>query len=384
MDGMARQEMATRVVHAGEHPRIGGAIVTPVFQTAMYEAASDASYHDIRYIRLNNTPNHAVLHAKLADLEGGEAALVAASGMAAIAATLSTLLGGGGHLLAQRCLYGGTFDFLTQDAADFGFSHTFIDAQRPDTWAAALRPSTRAIYVEALTNPTLEVADLAAVVAFARAHGLVAVIDSTFASPVNFRPLSLGFDLVVHSCTKYLNGHSDLVAGALAGRGELVERVRVRLNHLGGALDPHACFLLQRGMKTLAVRVAHQNATAMAVAEALAAMPGVTRVLYPGLPAHPQHARARELFDGFGGMLAFEVAGGAAAADRLLDRLQVIVHAVSLGGVETLATRPARTAHAGMTAAERAAAGIGDGLIRLSVGLEATRDLVDDLRQALA
>lgn len=379
---MTAQHLATRIIHAGETPRVQGAISTPIFQSAMYEAEADAGYHDIRYIRLNNTPNHAVLHAKLADIEGGEAGLVAASGMAAITTTLSTLLGGGGHLLAQRCLYGGTHDYLTQDCADFGFTYSFIDAQAPDSWAAALRPATRAVYVETMTNPTLEVADLEAVIAFARRHGLVTIIDNTFASPVNFRPIAHGFDLVVHSCTKYLNGHSDLVAGALVGRRDLVERVRVRLNHLGGSLDPHACFLLQRGMKTLVVRVAHQNATAMAVAQALTQMPGIARVLYPGLPGHSQHARAKRLFDGFGGMLAFEAEGGAVGADRLLSRLRTIVHTVSLGGVESLATRPAKTAHAGMTATDREAAGISDGLIRLSIGLEAAADLIDDLRQA--
>lgn len=377
-------KLDTKLVHAGEpEPRIAGAVAMPIFQSAMFEYAGETSYHDLKYIRLNNTPNHAVLHAKLAALEEAEAALVTASGMAAISATLLTVLGGGGHLLAQDCLYGGTHDFLTQDFAALGLGFDFIDASDPGAWRARLRPETRAIYVEALTNPLLEVADLEAVVGFAREHGLVAIVDNTFPSPVNFRPLPFGFDLSLHSGTKYLNGHSDIVAGAVLGSRKLVAAITHRLNHLGGSLDPHACYLLHRGMKTLGLRVRHQNQSALALARALADHRAVARVNYPGLESHPGHARARRWFDGFGGMLSFELAGGLAAARRFLGRVRLPVKAPSLGGVETLLTLPSLTSHAGMAPADRARLGISDGLIRVSVGIEAEEDLIDDFRQAL-
>jgi cystathionine beta-lyase/cystathionine gamma-synthase len=358
-------------------------LVTPIFQSSTYEYTGAEDYHDLRYIRLNNTPNHVGLHAKLAALENTEAALVTASGMAAITTTLLTVLSAGDHLLAQRCLYGGTHDFLTHDLERMGMAFSFIPGDRPDTWPERLRPQTRAVYVEAMSNPMLEIPDLEAVVAFAREHKLVSIIDATFATPINIRPCELGFDLCVHSCTKYLNGHSDIVAGAVAGRTELVEPIRRTLNHLGGTLDPHACFLLNRGLKTLAVRVRQHNESALAIARFLASHPAVARVHYPGLENHPQHATAARLFDGFGGMLSFELTGGADAADRVLDRLRLPMSGPSLGGVESLITRPATTSHAGLDPEQRRELGITDGLIRFSVGLETTRDLIDDLEQAL-
>jgi cystathionine beta-lyase/cystathionine gamma-synthase len=375
----------TKLIHAGEpEPRIGGAVVAPIFQSAMFEYAGETSYHDLRYIRLNNTPNHLALHRKLAALENAEAALVAASGMAAISATLLTFLSSGDHLLAQRCLYGGTHDLVTRDLGDFGIGYDLIDASDPDSWEAALTPTTRAIYVETMSNPLLEVPDLEAVVRFAKRHRLVSLIDNTFASPVNYRPPEHGFDLSLHSCTKYLNGHSDIVAGAVIGRAALVERVKHRLDHLGGSLDPHACFLLHRGMKTLAVRVRHQNASALQVARFLDGHPAVERVNYPGLERHPAHARARKLFDGFGGMLSFEPKGGLAAAERFLRAVRLPIVAPSLGGVESLVTRPATTSHAGLAAADRRRLGIADALVRVSIGIEAPEDLIADLDHALA
>lgn len=374
----------TRAVHAGESPRIAGSVITPIFQTAMFETTEDTGYHDFGYLRLNNSPNHDAVHRKLAALEGGEAALVTASGMAAISTSLLTVLAPGGHLLAQHALYGGTHDLLTVEFPRLGLTHDFIDAARPETWAAALRPETRAIYLETMTNPALEIGDLAAAAAFAKAHGLLAIIDNTFASPVNFRPLEHGFDLVLHSCTKYLNGHSDLVAGAVIGRADLVEAVRTRLNIFGATLDPHACFLLQRGMKTLAVRVRQQNVNALAVARFLEAHPKVRAVHYPGLASHPAHARASTLFDGFGGMLAVSLHGGIEAAERCIAALQLLVHTVSLGGVESLVTLPARSSHATLTEAELRERGIDRGLMRISIGIEAAEDLVADFAQALA
>jgi len=378
------RRLETQLVHAGEPlPRILGAIEMPIFQSATYAYAGEGRYDDVRYLRNNNTPSQLALHEKLAVLEGAETALVAASGMAAISTTLLAVLAPGDHLLAQRGLYGGTHELVSQQFGNFGLSASFIDAGEPAGWAAQLTPRTRAIYVESMTNPLLAVADLAGVIAFARAHGLVAIIDNTFASPVNFRPIPFGFDLCIHSATKYLNGHADIVAGAVAGSAALIERVRHKLNLLGGALDAHAAFLLKRGLKTLALRVRYQNDSTLALARFLAAQPQVLQVNYPGLESHPQHGRARELFAGCGGVLSFELQGGARAADALAARLHLPALAPSLGGVQTLLTRPATTSHAGLSPAERTSLGITDGLLRLSVGIEATDDLLEDFAQAL-
>jgi cystathionine beta-lyase/cystathionine gamma-synthase len=375
----------TKLIHAGEpDPLICGAVSMPIFQSSTFEYSGAQSYHDIRYVRLSNTPNHTVLHAKLAALESAEAALVAGSGMAAISAALMTVLSGGGHLLAQECLYGGTHDLLTQELPGLGMEVDFIDGDDPASWREQLRPATKAIYVEAISNPLVQVADLAAAVDFASSNGLIAIIDNTFASPVNFRPAEIGFDLSLHSATKYLGGHDDIVAGAVIGRAGLVEEIRRKLNHLGGVLDPHACFLLHRGLKTLAVRVRHQNESALRIARFLEQHHKVARVNYPGLESHSNHLRACELLDGFGGVLSFELEGGVAAGERFIARATIPISAPSLGGVETLIMRPAVTSHAGMTPAERSRAGIADGLIRLSVGLEATDDLIEDFESALA
>lgn len=380
----AINRIETRLIHAGEPaPRIGGAVAMPIFQSSTFQSIEGTGYHDQHYIRLNNTPNHRALHLKLAALENAEAALVAGSGMAAISAALLSVLGSGDHLLAQSCLYGGTHDLLSEDLPRLGISYDFIDADRPGSWKSRLRPSTKAIYVETISNPLLEVADLRGVVEFARSNRLVSMIDNTFASPINFRPAEMGFDLSLHSCTKYLNGHSDIVAGAVIGRADLVQAATLKLNHLGGALDPHACFLLHRGMKTLAVRVRYQNESALRIARFLKGHLAVARVNYPGLESYPRHQRARELLEGFGGVLSFELKGGVAAAERFIRALKLPLYAPSLGGVESLVTLPARTSHAGMTAAERERAGIAAGLIRLSVGLEATDDLTEDLASAL-
>lgn len=373
----------TKLIHAGEpEPRILGAIVPPIFQSATFEA-TPPGYRDVTYIRLNNTPNHLTLHRKLATLENAEAALVTASGMAAISTALLTVLSASDHLLAQSGLYGGTHGFLTQECPALGIAVDWIDADDPTSWKRHLKPTTRAIYVETMTNPLLDVGDLRAVVAFARAHGLVSIIDNTFASPVNFRPPEVGYDLSLHSCTKYLNGHDDIAAGAVIGRAAWIEKITQRLNHLGGSLDPHAAFLLHRGMKTLGVRVRQQNESALQIARFLAAHPAVARVNYPGIESHPRHARARELFDGFGGTLSFDLRGGVAAAEKLMAAVRLAISAPSLGGIDTLIMRPAMISHANLSPEERARLGIGDGLVRLSVGLETTEDLLEDLEQAL-
>jgi cystathionine beta-lyase/cystathionine gamma-synthase len=378
------ERIETKLIHAGEpEPLILGAVSMPIFQSAMFEYSGEKDYHALRYIRLNNTPNHIALHQKLSALENGEAALVTSSGMAAISTALLTVLSKGDHLLAQDCLYGGTHDFITKDFASFGILYDFFDGNDPASWVKKLKPNTRAIYVETMTNPLLQVADLRAVAAFAKTNGLVSMIDNTFASPMNFRPPEHGFDLSLHSCTKYLNGHSDIVAGAIIGRGDLIEKITHKLNHLGASLDPHACFLLHRGMKTLAVRMKYQNESALRIAQFLEKNPAVEKVNYPGLESHPVHERAKELFDGFSGMLSFEVRGGIEAAERFMNKTTLPVIAPSLGGIETLLTRPSTTSHSGLSPEERRSLGISDSLIRMSVGIEATEDLIEDFDRAL-
>jgi len=378
------KHLETKLIHAGEpEPLINGAVTMPIFQSVTFEYSGETSYHDLRYIRLNNTPNHIVLHQKLAALENAEAALVTASGMAAISTALLTILSSGDHLLAQDCLYGGTHDFITKDLTKFGISFDFIDGDNPDAWKHQLRPNTKAIYVETMTNPLLQVADLKAVIEFAKAHGLVSLIDNTFASPVNFRPPEWGFDLSLHSCTKYLNGHSDIVAGAVIGRSDLIEEITHKLNHLGGCLDPHACFLLHRGLKTLAVRVKYQNESTLKIAQFLERHPAIEKINYPGLGSHPRNQRARHLFDGFSGVLSFELKGGVEMAKLFIQNITLPVLAPSLGGVETLITRPATTSHSGMSPEDRQTLGISESLIRVSVGIEATEDIMEDFERAL-
>ena len=380
----SNRRIETKLIHAGEpEPLIRGAVSMPIFQSATFEYAGQDSYHDLKYIRLNNTPNHVVLHQKLAALENAEAAVVSSSGMAAITTTLLALLKPGDHFLAQDCLYGGTHDFLTKDFVALGISFDFIDGDDPDFWKRKLRSNTKAVYVETITNPLMQVADLNSLIEFCKTHNLTSVIDNTFASPINFRPPELGFDLSLHSCTKYLNGHSDIVAGAVIGRADLVERILYKLNHLGGSLDPHACFLLHRGIKTLAVRIKHQNESAFKIAKYLENHPAIKIVNYPGLESNPGHRRARDLFDGYGGMLSFELKGGVEAAERLLQNITLPISGPSLGGVESLITRPVTTSHSGMSHKELQSLGISDSLVRLSVGIEATEDLIEDFDQAL-
>ncbi|MCH7798365.1 MAG: PLP-dependent transferase [Planctomycetes bacterium] len=374
----------TKAVHAGEpQPRIGGAVAMPIFQSSTYLYEGETDYHALRYVRLNNTPNHEVLHRKLKALEGAESALVTSSGMAAITTAILGVLRSGDHMLALDCPYGGTRGFLAEDLPRFGMSCTFIDPMLPASWPAALRDNSRVIYMESITNPLMQVPDLRAFVEFARAHNLVSMVDNTFASPVNFRPAEIGIDLSLHSCTKYLNGHNDLAAGAIIGRADLVDELRLLLNHLGGTLDPHACFLLHRGIKTLALRVRRQNDSAGRIADFLEKHAAISVVNYPGLASNRGHGRAAELFDGYGGMMSFDFVDGVPAARQFLEGVTIPIVAVSLGGVESLIIRPAVTAYANVPPAERRRLGVTDSLVRLSVGIEDANDLVEDLRAAL-
>jgi cystathionine beta-lyase/cystathionine gamma-synthase len=379
------ESIETLVVHGGERrPGPEGSVVYPIYQGTVYSVEPETGYHDIAYIRLNSTPSQRYLHDKLATLEGAQAAVATASGMAAVTTTLLSVLRAGDHLLASDCLYGGSHDFLTHHAEDLGWRYSFVDVNRPETWIAARTPQTRVFLVETITNPLMRVGLLREIADFARREGLLTVIDNTFATPVNFRPLQAGFDLCIHSATKYLAGHSDLVAGAVMGDEDLIDRVRRTLNHYGGILDPHAGFLLARGIKTLALRVRAQNANAAALASFLAEHPEVATVNYPGLASHPDHGHAAELLSGFGGMLSLRLRGGEAAAQALLNTVRLPAVAPSLGGVETLITRPATTSHAGMSPEDRERLGITSDLIRVSCGIEGTQDLIADFDQALA
>jgi cystathionine gamma-synthase/cystathionine gamma-lyase/cystathionine beta-lyase len=377
--------METLAVHGGERrPGPEGSVVYPIYQGTVYSVEPGTGYHDIPYIRLNSTPSQRYLHDKLAALEGAQAAVATASGMAAVTTALLSVLRAGDHLLASDCLYGGTHDFLTRHAEDLGWRYSFVDVHRPETWAAARTPQTRVFLCETITNPLMRVGLLREIADFARREDLLSVIDNTFASPVNFRPLQAGFDLCVHSATKYLGGHSDLVAGAVMGRGDLVDRVRRTLNLYGGSLDPHSGFLLARGIKTLALRVRAQNGNAAALASFLAGHPQVAAVNYAGLADHPDHQHAADLLSGFGGMLSLRLRGGETAAQALLEAVRLPYVAPSLGGVETLITRPATSSHAGMSPEDLERLGITPDLIRVSCGIEAAQDLIADFDQALA
>lgn len=378
---------ATRSVHGGERrPGPEGSIVFPIYQSTVYATKPGTDDpDDIDYIRLSNTPSQAYLHDKLAALEGAEAAVATASGMSAMTTILATYLQSGDHMIAAEGLYGGTYTYVAQHARRSGLRHTFVDAQSPGSWEEALTPETKVFVVEGISNPMMRIPDLEGVVSFARSHGLVSVIDNTFASPINFKPLAIGFDVCFHSATKYLNGHSDVVAGCAAGGRSAIESIRRSLNQLGGSLDPHAGFLLARSLKTLALRVRAQNENASKLAGFLEDDPRVAEVHYPGLVSHPDHERGRRLMSGFGGMLSFRLAGTSPGeVDEALARLGIAYVATSLGSVETLVTRPAATSHAALTVEQRERVGITDDLVRVSCGVEDADDLVADFDQAMA
>ena len=382
---------ATRAIHSGESKRgLNAPVTTPIVRTSNFNFASTAELKRFAegkskaylYTRYGN-PTLAVAEAKIADLENGEAALVTASGMAAISSALLAVLKSGDEVIATRQLYGGSFRLFRDTLPRLGIRthHVEADLEGVDR---LVNSNTRALYVESPTNPILRLVDLKKAVGLARKHKLVSLIDSTFGSPVLQKPLDLGFDLVLHSATKYLGGHSDIVAGAVAGSRRWVEKVREVMIYLGGSMDPDPAYLLIRGLKTLEVRVRRQCETAMVVARFLERHPKVTRMHYPGLASHPDHRLAQRQMRGFGGMLAFDLKGGLAAARRFCDRTRIFLLAASLGGVESLIVLPIYTSHYRMSTAELAAAGVQPGTVRISLGLEDPVDLIADLRQALA
>ena len=367
------------------------AVAPPLYQSSSFRAASQEDFnamsatprHD-RYYTRDGNPTFSRVERLIAGLEGAEAALLTASGMGAISATILTLVSQGDHVIAQKTHYMGTAQLLAQFLPRFGITVTLVDQTHPDSFAAAVRPTTKLIVVETPVNPLLAVTDLKAVAALAQSRGLLSLCDSTIGTPINQRPLEWGIDLVVHSATKYLGGHHDLMAGVVAGASALIERVWHSQVMLGPVPDPFAAWLLLRGIRTLPVRIERQNRTALHVAKFLSDHAGVQAVHYPGLPGHPQHELARrQMPGGFGGLLSFDLRGGAPAAERFLAALRLPSRAVSFGGFESLATWPAGM-WAGSVGAEAAsAAGIGPGLIRLAIGLEHEADLVADLDRSL-
>lgn len=382
---------ATRAVHAGDEMNASRAVATPVYQTSAFRFASadegaamfaGAAPGDV-YTRWSN-PNSSELEAKIASLEGAEEGLAAASGMAAISAVVLSCVAAGEHAVVDAAVYSATYTLFSVQLRRYGVEATFLDTGDTAAVAAALRPSTRLIYTESPGNPTLKIVDLAALARLARERGITTVCDNTFATPVLQRPIELGIDAVVHSATKYLGGHGDAIAGVAAGPRWLIQRAKTMiLRDFGGVISPLTAYLVARGVATLPLRVERHCANALAVARFLQDHPAVERVAYPGLPSHPRHAVAKRQMTGFGGMIAFDVRGGLAAGRALMDAVRLCTLAVSLGDVRTLICHPASMTHSTVPAAARHAAGISDGLVRLSVGIEDAEDLIADLDQAL-
>jgi len=382
---------ATLAIHGGEERHgLNGPVCTPVTRSSTFTFADTAEMKRWAegkskayiYTRYGN-PTLTVVERKIADLEGGEAAVVTASGMAAISSAIFAVAKAGDEIIATCQLYGGTYRLMRDVLPCLGIQIQYVESDLAGL-ERLVNARTRALYVETPTNPTLRLVNLRKAVELARRHKLVSLIDNTFATPVLQRPLDLGFDIVLHSATKYLSGHSDVIAGAACGSAGWMERVRGMVIYLGGSMDPDAGFLLLRGLKTLEVRVKRQCETAMAVAKFLANHPRVARVHYPGLSSHPDHKLARLQMKGFGAMLAFDLKGGLAEARRFCDRVRVFLLAASLGGVESLVVLPIYTSHYRMNTAELSRAGVGPGTVRVSIGLEDPKDLIDDLKQALA
>jgi len=374
---------STIAVHGRPVPLADWApVVAPVVQSTTF-ANPIGSEDEVLYTRYGNNPNQIELANKYALLEGAEDAVFLGSGMAATSLALLAILRPGDHLLASQWVYGGTQRLFDEEFARLGILVTYADPRQPRQWRRMLRKTTRAIFLEVVTNPTMRVVDLPLVAQVAREHGFALVVDGTFATPINIRVLEHGADVVITSGTKYLNGHSDVIAGAVAGTSAVIEEVIRLLRLYGPAIDPHQAWLLNRGLKTLAVRMERHNANGMAVAEWASRRRGIARVHYPGLPSHPDYDLAKQLLDGFGGMVGIEIQGGVAAGERMLRRLKVFRHAPSLAGVESLVSEPRLTSHRHLTPDARAAQGIPDGYLRLSCGIEDADDLIADLDQAL-
>jgi len=381
-----RQE--TQAVRGGtDLSKKNGPLSTPIYQTSTFEVTDsqrqvEVTHTDMFYTRYGN-PTHTVAESAIAELEGTDAALLFASGMCAVTTTVLGLLKSGDHIVAQRDIYGGVTKFFTQWLPKLGIEVTLVDTNDYEQHVRAIRASTRMLYLESPTNPVARVIDLKKVAGIAKQHNLISMIDSTFATPINQRPAEYGIDLVMHSGTKYFGGHSDLIAGIVAGRQDLIDQIHETRTTLGGSMDPHAAWLLLRGIKTLAVRVQRQNENALKIAQFLAQHPKVRRVFYPFLEGNPQRALAMEQMSGGGGVLSFEVDGTGDDARRLAESLRLFTLAASLGGVDSLVTIPVLTSHAMISAEERRKMGVTEQMIRLSVGIESADDLIADLDRGL-
>ena len=388
MKSRQRRSETTAVRGGTDLHKKNAPLATPIYQTSTFQVVDNEEQlrvtpTDHYYTRYGN-PTNTVAEKAIAELEGTDRALVFASGMNAITTSVMALLKSGDHVVAQRDIYGGAAKFFDQWLPKLGIETTFVDTTEYTQHEGAIRPNTRLLYLESPTNPMLRIVDLRRAAAIAKQHNLITIIDSTFATPINCRPAEYGIDLVMHSGTKYFGGHSDLMCGAMAGRSELIEKIHSTRTTLGGCMDPHAAWLLLRGIKTVAVRVQRQNENAMQVAQFLAQHPKVRRVYYPFLEGHPQRALAMEQMRGGGGILSFEVNGSGDDARKLSEALNLFTLAPSLGGVDSLVCIPALTSHAMVPAEHREKMGITEQLIRLSVGIEHADDLVADLEQALA
>ena len=357
-------------------------VVGPVFQSSTFVNPVGSS-EEVLYTRYGNNPNQVDLARKYALLEGAEAAVFLSSGMGATALAHLAVLRPGDHLLASEWIYGGTRRLFDDELGRFGIEVSYVDPTQHRLWRKSVRKSTRAIFIETPTNPTPRIIDLAPIAQVTKEFGLALLVDATFASPINLRPIERGADVVITSATKYLNGHSDVIAGAVAGSASFIEEVTRLMRLWGQSIDPHAAWLVERGLRTLAVRMERHNANGLAVAQWAEAQEEFAAVHYPGLPSHPEHGYAREALQGFGGMVGLQLKGGVRAAERFLKKLKMIAHAPSLAGVESLISEPRLTSHKGLSAEERGRIGIPDGFLRLSCGIEDAADIIGDLEQAL-
>lgn len=373
---------STRAVHAGDPIyQLGAPVVNPIFQTTTF-FSDPTGEAELLYTRYLNNPNHVQLEQRLSSLERAEASVLFGSGMGAMASAVLSRVGAGDHVLAAQALYGGTRTLLSRELSRLGVETTYVDFLA-DGWEDAVRPNTRVFLSETVSNPLLRVTDPAPLAAVARRAGAAVLMDATFATPINFHALEHGADLVIHSATKYLGGHSDVTAGLVCGGEAAVNEVRRLGQVFGSVLDPHAAWLLERGIKTLAVRMQRHNENGAAVARWAAEQPGIARVHYPGLPSHPDHELASRMLRGFGGMVSIELRGGEAAATRFVRALRLIKLAPSLGGVDSLVSEPRHSSHSDMSRDQRRGLGIGDGFLRISLGIEDAQDLIADLEQAL-
>lgn len=374
---MKSSSKLTQSVHAGSpgDPLYGG-VVNPIYLSSAYDYEET-----VRYPRYYNTPNQVAVAEKITALENGEDGLVFSSGMAAIMTSLFAMVKMGDHIIFQNDLYGGTHHAAMHELNRYGITYTMVDATDPSNFEKAIRKETKVIYIETPSNPLLKITDIKKVAAIAKKHKLVTIIDNTFASPVNQNPFDLGIDIVTHSGTKYIGGHSDLCCGLMVSSKKLTSKIKASAMHFGGSLDAQTCYLVERSLKTIVLRVNQQNSNAMTIARFLESESKVRKVFYPGLKTHPLHSIAKkQMPGGFGGMLSFEVKG---SPDKFMKKLKFIKRAVSLGGVESTINSPMRTSHSKLTAEERKAVGISDKLLRFSVGIEDPTDLINDIKQAL-